>query len=101
MAGMADFKTFYRGLRPEQREAFAERIHTTTGYCHQIAAGTKRLELGLADAIVAVVPEFGGYLGLAELPLTDRARAQDSVRKSAPSAANEPWDGTERRTAAS
>lgn len=82
-----DFRTFYRQLSPEQREAFAAKVHTTVGYCHQISCGTKTIELGLADAIVAVAPGFGATVTLAELPLTERARAQDSVRKSAPAAA--------------
>lgn len=80
-----DFRTFYRQLAPEQREAFAQKVHTTTGYCHQIACG-KRIELGLADAIVAVAPTFGGAVTLAEMNLTDRARAQDEVRSGAPGA---------------
>lgn len=76
-----DFKTFYRRLTPDQREAFAQKVHTTVGYCHQIACGTKHIELGLADAIVAVAPSFGGEVTLAELELTDRARRQDVVRR--------------------
>lgn len=94
-----DFKTFYRQLTPEQRQAFAEKVHTTTGYCHQIAYG-KRLELGLADAMVAIAPEFGGALTLTDLNLTDRARVQDQVRRSGGEpAAKAPWDGHERRRA--
>lgn len=92
-----NFRTFYRQLTPEQREAFAQKVHTTVGYCHQIACG-KRIELGLADAIVAVAPTFGPAVTLAEINLTDRARAQDEVRKSSQPAA---WNGTERRAAAS
>lgn len=92
-----DFKTFYRALQPAQREAFAQKVHTTPGYCHQIAYG-KAIELGLADSIVAVAPEFGGRITLADLKLTDRARAQDEVRRAHP-VANPPWDGRERRHA--
>lgn len=88
-----DFKTFYRGLTPLQREEFAQKVQTTTGYCHQIAHG-KRLELGLADVIVAVAPAFGGAVTLDELNLTDRAAAQHAVRKAAPRPA---WNGEERR----
>jgi hypothetical protein len=88
-----DFKTFYRGLTPAQRQTFAERVHTTPGYCHQLAYG-KKLELGLADAIVAVAPDFGGSVALEELNLTDRAAAQHEVRKGAPAPA---WNGEERR----
>jgi hypothetical protein len=75
-----DFRTFYRQLTPDQRATFAQKVHTTVGYCHQIACG-KRIELGLADAIVAVAPAFGGDVTLAELGLTDRARVQDAVRR--------------------
>lgn len=76
-----DFRTFFRPLSSEQREAFAAAIHSTVGYCHQIAYGGKRIELGLADAIVAVAPSFGGALSLTDLELTDRARLQDEVRR--------------------
>lgn len=87
-----DFKTFYRQLGQTEREAFAQKVHTTVGYCHQIACG-KRIELGLADSIVAVSE---GQVTLAELNLTDRARLQDETRRSV-KAANEPWNGVERR----
>jgi hypothetical protein len=71
------------------------------GYCHQLAYG-KRLELGLADVIVAVAPEFKGQIKLEDLNLTDRARTQDAVRKSVSDpVANAPWDGVDRRIAAS
>lgn len=82
-----EFRDFYRQLLPPQREAFAQAIHTTPGYCHQIACG-KRIELGLADAIVAVAPRFGATVTLAEINLTDRARAQDEVRRGAAAAAS-------------
>jgi hypothetical protein len=94
-----DFKTFYRQLTPDQREAFAQKVQTTVGYCHQIAYG-KRIELGLADAIVAVAPTFGGVVTLGELELTDRAKAQDEIRRTARPPANEPWNGVDRRGAA-
>jgi hypothetical protein len=97
---MDAFKSFYSTLTPDQREAFAKRIGTTPGYCHQLAYG-KRLELGLADVIVAVAPEFKGQIKLEDLNLTDRARTQDAVRKSVSDpVANAPWDGG-RRIAAS
>lgn len=87
-----DFRTFYRQLSPEQRDAFAQKVHTTVGYCHQIACGTKRIELGLADAIVAVAPAFGASITLDEIELTERARLQDAVRNgrepSAPASAS-------------
>jgi hypothetical protein len=83
-----DFKTYYLGLDTEQRQAFAEKVGTSTGYCHQLAYGSKHVELGLADAIVAAA---GGSITLDELPLTQRAKHQREVRG---------WDGkTERRSA--
>lgn len=80
-----DFKTFYQGLEPAQRQSFAERVGTSVGYCHQIAYGTKRIELGLADAMVAASAEA---LSLDDLPLTARAQFQRVARQ---------WSGTERR----
>ncbi|MBT9467200.1 hypothetical protein [Hydrogenophaga sp.] len=76
-----DFRTFFRHLTPDQREAFAQKVQTTVGYCHQLAYGEKRLELGLADAIVAVAPAFGCVITLAELELTDRAKAHNEIRR--------------------
>jgi hypothetical protein len=69
------FKGFWQTLAPEARTKFAERIGTTPGYCHQIAFGNKRIELGLAD----VICRFSG-LTLDMLPLTDRAKFQHSAR---------------------
>ena len=73
-----DFKTYYQSLPTQEREAFAEKVGTTTGYCNQLMYGDKRIELGLADAMVAV---SGGALTLAELSLTDRAVFQEQVRR--------------------
>jgi hypothetical protein len=72
-----DFKAFYQGLLPDRREAFAKAVGSTVGYCHQIAYGNKRIELGLADAIVAA---SSGALQLDDLPLTARAEHQRTVR---------------------
>lgn len=83
-----EFKTYYQGLSAEERESFAARVGTSTGYCHQLAYGAKRIELGLADAIVAA---SAGKLTLDDLPLTDRAKFQNTARQ---------WDGTDRRKAA-
>lgn len=72
------FKTFYLSLTPAERVVFSEQAGTTTGLCHQLAySGAKQVELGLADAMVAV---SGGRLSLDDIPLTDRARFQRSVR---------------------
>lgn len=73
-----DFKTYYQRLTAEAREEFAKKVGTSVGYCHQLAYGTKRVELGLADAIVATA---GGEVGLDELPLTDRAKHQRIARE--------------------
>lgn len=81
-----DFKTYWQKLTPEARSAFAKKVGTSVGYCHQIAYGAKNIELGLADAIIAAAQPT---LKLDKLPLTERAKFQDDARK---------WDGkTERR----
>lgn len=82
-----DFKTYYLGLDPKARESFAERVGTTIAYCHQLAYGTKRIELGLADAIVAASVQ---KITLAELPLTEKAKFQSKARE---------WDGKSERRA--
>jgi hypothetical protein len=80
------FKTYWQKLTPEARAAFAKRVGTTEGYCRQLAYGDKRIELGLADAIVAAAQPD---IALKDLPLTQRAEFQVEARK---------WDGkTERR----
>lgn len=81
-----EFKTYWQRLATPEREAFAERVGTSVGYCHQIAYGAKHIELGLADAIVAAA---GGDVGLADLPLTERAKFQDRARSA--------WKGKDRR----
>lgn len=72
-----EFKPFWKGLDADGKEAFAQSIGSTVGTCHQIAYGEKRIELGLADVMVA---QGGGKLTLAELPLTDRAVFQNKAR---------------------
>lgn len=72
-----DFKTFWKDLAADAREEFAASVGTTVGYCHQIAYGNKRIELGLADAMVA---RSGGGLSLDSLPLTDKAVFQHRSR---------------------
>lgn len=73
-----DFKTYWQGLKAADRDAFAKNVGTSIGYCHQIAYGEKRVELGLADAIVA---HSDGQLDLEDLPLTDRAVFQQKARR--------------------
>lgn len=75
------FKTYWQGLSAEQRERFASDAGTKASYCHQIAFGDKRLELGMADALVAV---SGGGLTLDDLPLSARAQRQRVIRAGKP-----------------
>lgn len=82
-----DFKTYWQGLKAADRDAFAKNVGTSIGYCHQIAYGDKRVELGLADAIVA---HSGGLLGLDDLPLTSRAVFQQRARRGAKTNAADP-----------
>ena len=72
------FKTYYLSLAVAERADFATQAGTTTGLCHQLAyTDSKRVELGLADAMVAV---SNGRLSLDDIPLTDRAQFQREVR---------------------
>lgn len=72
-----DFKTYYLRLTPAEREDFAQKAGTTTGYCNQLAYAHKQMELGMADVFVAV---SGGALTLEALPLTERAERQMVLR---------------------
>lgn len=72
-----DFKTFFTGLSVVERTEFAKKVGTTTGYCHQIIYGDKRIELGLADVFVAA---SSGKLNHSDLPLTPRAKFQMNTR---------------------
>lgn len=76
-----DFRTFYLGKPPPQREAFAKQAGTTVGTCNQIAYAGKQIELGLADVLVTLA---AGELTLDDLALTDRALHQRRVREGAP-----------------
>lgn len=78
LASTMDFKTYYLGLPQLERASFAETVGTTLGYCRQLAYGEKRIELGMADVMVAV---SGGVLTLDGLNLTQRAVYQDRVRR--------------------
>jgi hypothetical protein len=71
------FRTYLLGLSPPARRAVADRVGSSVGYLLQVAYGNKQIELGLADALVAV---SDGSVLLGELPLTDRARHQHQVR---------------------
>lgn len=81
-----DFKSYWQKLKTQERDDFAKAVGTSTGYCHQIAYGDKRLELGLADAMVA---HGGGDLTLEDLPLTERAQFQNLSRAGAKPANDE------------
>lgn len=72
------FKTFFLGLAAAERKEYAGRAGSTEGYLLQVAYGNKLVELGMADALVAA---SGGVLKLEMLPLTDRAKQQDSIRR--------------------
>lgn len=72
-----DFKTFFTGMDNPERVAFAKAAQTTLGYLHQVAHG-KDMSLGAADVFVAV---SGGKLTLADLPLSERAKKQDKIRR--------------------
>ena len=76
-----DFKTFFFGLPIAERESFAQQAGTTRGYLNQVAYSNKRVELGMADVLVAV---SGGQLRLDDLPLTDNAQRQRAIREGAP-----------------
>lgn len=73
-----DFRTYFTRLPVAERDAFAARAGTSRGYCNQVAYAGKQIELGMADVFVAC---SGGLLSLDELPLTDRALQQRSIRE--------------------
>lgn len=74
---MEKFKTHYLGLSVNERESLALQAGTTRGTLNQIIYGGKRIELGLADCLVALC----AGICLDDLPLTDRAAQQRSVRE--------------------
>ncbi|CAN7593917.1 hypothetical protein LJR039_004336 [Pseudorhodoferax sp. LjRoot39] len=76
---MDNLKTRILGMKTEERDELAKGAGTTRGLVNQIAFGGKKVELGLADCFVALLPG----LTLDGIPLTDRARQQAKVRASA------------------
>lgn len=70
------FKNRWLSLSVAERESVAQQAMTTRGTLHQVAYTGKKIELGLADCLVALFPG----LTLDGLPLTDRARQQAVVR---------------------
>lgn len=73
-----EFKTHYLALTVAQRDALAERAGTTRGTLNQVVYAGKQIELGLADCLVALCPG----LTLDDMPLTERAAQQRTVRSS-------------------
>lgn len=72
------FRSYFTGLDADARADYAKSVGSTVGYLLQVAYENKRVELGLADVMVAVA---NGAITLADLPLTDRAIDQDRRRK--------------------
>lgn len=70
------FKNRWLSLPVAERESVAQQAGTTRGTLHQVAYAGKRIELGLADCLVALIPG----LSLDEIPLTERAHQQSLVR---------------------
>lgn len=78
------FRRYLLGLTLDKRRDVAARVGSSLGYLQQVAYGNKQIELGLADALVAVCD---GHVALDDLPLTERARLQHAVRSGAADAA--------------
>lgn len=74
---MEKFKSHYLKLSVNERESLAQQAGTTRGTLNQVVYGGKQIELGLADCLVALCPD----VQLSDLPLTDRARKQRSIRE--------------------
>jgi len=70
------FKHHYLTLPVNERESLAQQAGTTRGTLNQVVYAGKHIELGLADCLVALCPG----LSLDDMPLTERARQQRSVR---------------------
>lgn len=73
------FRAFFFEMSPDARRDYAARCASTMGYLTLVAYERKRVELGLADCLVAM---SGQRVALADLPLTDRAVAQHAIRTS-------------------
>ena len=77
MCCMNPFKLFFCELDRRGRAEFAERCGTTPGLLSKLVYGGGKVELGLADVMVAL---GGGRFSLDALPLTERARFQNEAR---------------------
>lgn len=75
-----DFKPFFFGMQPAERETFAALAGTSVGMLTQVAYGNKSIELGFADVICALSK---GSVQLADLPLTENAQRQNAIRAGA------------------
>lgn len=78
------FRTFFLELDEAARKRFAERAGSSAGYLALVAYGHKRVELGMADVLVALGE---GKFSLGDLPLTERAKAQHAIRNAPQEAA--------------
>ncbi len=81
-----DFKTFFFGLSIADRDAFAQRAHTSRGLLNQVAYCNKKIELGFADVLVTLSEQ---QVTLDDVPLTDNAQRQRLIREGQ---ASEPAD---------
>lgn len=77
MCGMNSFKLFFSKLDRAGRAEYAALCGTTPGLLNKLRYGGGRVELGLADVMVAVGCE---RFMLSDLPLTERAKAQHEAR---------------------
>lgn len=73
-----DFHPFFFGLTVPERDTFAAKAGTSRGLLTQVAYRNKAVELGLADAIVAIA---GGAVSIDDLPLTENASRQRGIRE--------------------
>lgn len=75
MPTLTPLLAFLRSLTPEQREAFAAHVGTTTGYLYQIAAQQKpnprlRLALAIVSETKRIAPRLKTpVLSLEDLPI--------------------------------
>lgn len=67
-------------MTAESQAALAAAAGTSHQMLAQIARGNKQIELGFADVIVAL---SNGNVALSDLPLTERALAQNAIRSNA------------------
>lgn len=72
------FKDLFFAMAKAKRTEFAASCGVSYYYLRDVAYGHKRVELGQADAIVAVCR---GRIDLDDLPLSDAARQQRTIRE--------------------